>query len=478
VYTPNADTNGMDQVVVQVTNPWGKTGLSTIDFTIDPVNDAPVIAPNEPFVLFGMPALRGQLAARDVDGDVLAYAVEQGPAHGSFAIDALGCWVYTPAAGYCGDDGVLVGIDDGNGGTAQSALHFTVNVYQGGDVVVEGFTETLRLDNVSKADLGLTRLADDLCIAIAGRGSLTLAGYFSAPGNGVDRLETVEGPLYLGKDRIVQMDQGCRPWWLPGWAEGMAGVRNLITGTAASDIIQGKGESDVLFGVGGGDILNGRAGNDTLIGGPGGDVLDGKQGHDSLFGDEGADLLIGGQGDDALIGGKGDDLLDGGQGDDWLFGGEGDDSLAGKSGNDLLRGGPGDDDLSGGDGDDVYVFYAGDGRDRIRDKDGGSGGFDTVRFGPGIAKEDVAILLRSNNLYLQYGETDVVEIFHQSKEKDKVERIELADGSYLTDADVNRVIAQIAAYAAGEGIHLKSVDDVRRNDELMVLVAAGWQLPA
>jgi len=83
--------------------------------------------------------------------------------------------------------------------------------------------------------------------------------------------------------------------------------------------------------------------------------------------------------------------------------------------------------------------------------------------------------MKWGKLFLQYGETDQVEIYRQQWDRDEVERFELADGSYLTDADVNRVIQEMCSYAVNEGICLHSVEDVRRNDELMTLIANSWK---
>jgi Ca2+-binding RTX toxin-like protein len=294
----------------------------------------------------------------------------------------------------------------------------------------------------------------------------------------VDRLETLEGPLYLGKDVI--RDLGGSHWHPSRRVEGEWGVRNLIYGTSRSDCITGANKDDVLFGVGGSDLLRGGSGNDTLVGGEGWDVMEGRDGHDTLYGNKGWDVLMGGSGNDVLLAGEGDDLLDGERGNDRLFGDKGEDLLLGGEGDDVLSGGRGDDILKGGAGDDLYVFRPGDGRDLIWDGEGLSGhhcdgGYDTIRLGDGIGREDVALFFKGNSLYVGYGEGDVVEAFHQKKERDRVERLELADGSYLTDGDVNRVIQEICAYAAREGIALRSVEDVRRNEELMMLVVGSWQ---
>ena len=60
-------------------------------------------------------------------------------------------------------------------------------------------------------------------------------------------------------------------------------------------------------------------------------------------------------------------LITGDTEDNSLVGGKKADSISGGDGNDSIRGGKGNDTLWGGDGNDTFIFYAGDGTDRIMD---------------------------------------------------------------------------------------------------------------
>lgn len=485
-YTPNGNYNGTDQAVMSITNDYGLSSSATIGFAIQPVNDAPVVKETESFVLFGVPSLAGQIDATDVDGDELSYKVIKGPGNGAFTIDGGGRWIFSPERGYMGEGQAVIALEDGKGGVASTTLNFLVNVYEGGDQVVRGdSTASIMLKDISKDDLELTRQEASLRIDIRGKGSLTLEGYFAAPENGVERLETVEGPLHLAKDVIKEARCASR-WWRP-WGRharntyGENGLRNLIYGSDAGDQLFGANVGDVLFGGRGNDSLKGKDGDDTLVGGDGDDMVWGTDGHDTLYGDKGSDTLFGGEGDDALIGGADSDYLNGDGGNDRLFGDGGNDVLNAGSGQDTLSGREGNDLLLGGAGDDTYRFEPGDGRDVVKDSlecwcgRQESAGNDTVQFDEGVSKEDVALFLKWGKLFLQYGEDDVIEIYSQQSAQDKIERFELADGSYLTDADVNRVIQEMSSYAVNEGICLQSVEDVRRNDELMTLIANSWK---
>lgn len=66
--------------------------------------------------------------------------------------------------------------------------------------------------------------------------------------------------------------------------------KDVICGSAFSDIINGKGGADILFGLAGNDIINGGGGNDTLFGGAGDDTLSGQAGTDTATGGANQDI--------------------------------------------------------------------------------------------------------------------------------------------------------------------------------------------
>lgn len=184
--------------------------------------------------------------------------------------------------------------------------------------------------------------------------------------------------------------------------------RDFVRGGAGNDRLEGGGGDDKLWGDTGNDIVNGRRGDDFIHGGSGNDTLHGGIGDDTINGGTGADTIRAGYGDDHVIGGlgrdtvwldhgndvftdnnqdgtQGRDFVHGGAGNDrinagggndglWgdlgndtLNGGAGDDIIRGGAGNDTLTGGRQNDTLTGGFGRDTFVFYAGNGTDRIND---------------------------------------------------------------------------------------------------------------
>ena len=107
-----------------------------------------------------------------------------------------------------------------------------------------------------------------------------------------------------------------------------------------------------------------------------------------MFGTDSNDNFHAAGGSAVVYNGRsGDDYIAGTMGDDKLYGDDGDDTIYSGEGNDLLVGGRGNDIINGFRGDDTYVFNLGDGRDIIHD----NYGFDILKFGEGIAPEDISI---------------------------------------------------------------------------------------
>ena len=336
-YTPQANYHGEDSVRIKVTNEYGLSDEATLALTVVPVNDVPLVAAEERFVLLALPVLAGQINATDIDGDSLRYDVAAAPGHGVLTVDDQGQWQYRPAAGYFGEDWAEVAVSDGAGGVAATRLSFLVNTYTGGDLnLPEETVEALDLQGVGKADLSFTKDGSALVIDIREKGSIRVNGYFAAPENGIKYLHTTDGSVSLEKVCVVEASD---PWSvLNGAIHGLLGEKLLVDGTSRSDFLSGAIDNDVLFGSGSNDEMIGLWGDDTLVGGTGNDFLFGNDGNDTVYGDEGNDKLFGGSGEDFLIGG------------------EGNDQLQGEAGNDHLDGGAGNDRLTGGCGNDTFVF--------------------------------------------------------------------------------------------------------------------------
>lgn len=198
-------------------------------------------------------------------------------------------------------------------------------------------------------------------------------------------------------------------------AQALSG-NDVVTGTKASEMLEGWDGDDTIDGGAGFDTLVGGAGNDLLVGGADSDILIGGAGDDVYVLDRptdavaedpdgGVDLvrlaftasasdtlasnvengtIVGAAGVTVtLFGNSLANVLAGSAQADRLEGGGGADTLQGAAGNDTLSGGAGDDLLQGGTGADTYAFGIGGGHDVVRENDATAGTVDTVVIAAG-----------------------------------------------------------------------------------------------
>ena len=279
---------------------------------------------------------------------------------------------------------------------------------------------------------------------------------------------------------------------------------NALYGGDFDDYLKGEGGSDTLYGGLGNDTLDGGANRDVMIGGKGNDTYYVGNATDKIieYEDEGIDTvlsdityqlkdnvenltLIGDRADtralgnnvgNTIIGNAVNNELLGYVGNDYLYGGAGNDTLYGGANDDTLVGGTGDDFLSGSTGSDIFVFNKGDGIDTVQEY---AGSDDTILLGDDISKDTIAIYKDNEDLIIDYGDnlgTDRITVLNQcgTDSSKYVERVQLNDGSYLSNSDINALIQNMTAYAANNDIQISSINDVKNNADLMNLVAVAW----
>jgi len=125
IYTPAINYHGADSFMVMVNDGHGGNDATTVNVTILPVNDAPVVPALQVTTLEDK-AFIGTATGTDVDGDVLTFSKAADPAHGMVVVNAGGSFAYTPAADYNGSDSFAVQVSDGNGGTATGTINVTI----------------------------------------------------------------------------------------------------------------------------------------------------------------------------------------------------------------------------------------------------------------------------------------------------------------------------------------------------------------
>ncbi|OEZ27087.1 hypothetical protein AO062_29845 [Variovorax boronicumulans] len=125
-YVPGANFNGTDSFTVTVSDGHGGTTTSTVNVTVNPVNDAPTV-PNYVETTNEDTPVSGQVVGSDVDGDTLTYVKGSDPAHGTVTVNADGTYTYVPGANFNGTDTFTVTVSDGHGGTTTSTITVTVD---------------------------------------------------------------------------------------------------------------------------------------------------------------------------------------------------------------------------------------------------------------------------------------------------------------------------------------------------------------
>lgn len=155
----------------------------------------------------------------------------------------------------------------------------------------------------------------------------------------------------------------------------------------------------------------------------------------------------------------------------YIQGTSGNDTLRGNEGNDYMVGNSGNDTLQGGKGNDTYVFNRGDGIDTIYDEQGN----DTIKFKEGIEKQDLTFTYSGNNLSIKYGNNDTITVNnHVNNTAYQIDKIELDNGNFITNSQINKIIQDINAYAKDNGITGINHNTIRNNQDMMNLVMSGW----
>ena len=122
-YVPNASWSGIDSFVVQVSD-GSTTDSITVQVTVTPVNDAPVIAQGEAVTVFmsedgsPVPWVAPVLSASDEDGDELSWEVLTQASHGVATmlgeLSGTSGFEYEPEANFAGEDSFVISVTDGN----------------------------------------------------------------------------------------------------------------------------------------------------------------------------------------------------------------------------------------------------------------------------------------------------------------------------------------------------------------------------
>jgi hypothetical protein len=131
VYTPFADFNGTDQFSFVVSDGDSSSDPAVIQMTVTPVNDAPEATAKMVMTSMDTP-IQLTLEAVDADGDSLTFSILEPPSRGVLTGITPNV-VYTPDAGFIGDDVFSFAVSDG---VLQSSAEVNITIVPPGPVTV------------------------------------------------------------------------------------------------------------------------------------------------------------------------------------------------------------------------------------------------------------------------------------------------------------------------------------------------------
>ncbi|WP_293054250.1 Ig-like domain-containing protein [Paludibacter sp.] len=116
---------GLSAVTLQQNTAFSFSTPSVVRSKVVESNQNPVASATSVTTLENTP-VNGVVTATDADGDMLTFSKVSDPAHGSVVVNTDGTYTYTPNLDYSGSDSFVVGVTDGNGGSATATVSVTV----------------------------------------------------------------------------------------------------------------------------------------------------------------------------------------------------------------------------------------------------------------------------------------------------------------------------------------------------------------
>ncbi|MBN2509775.1 MAG: tandem-95 repeat protein, partial [Spirochaetales bacterium] len=125
-YEPDDNYSGFDSFTYSISDGNGGFAGATVNITVNPVNDTPVVADDSATLSVNGTYLFDVLVNdSDVDGDTLSITEFTQGSHGTVTAEGDSLR-YTPDTDYSGTDSFTYTISDGNGGTASATVNATI----------------------------------------------------------------------------------------------------------------------------------------------------------------------------------------------------------------------------------------------------------------------------------------------------------------------------------------------------------------
>ena len=125
-FTPSENFNGPTTITYVICDPDGNESTATVDLTVTPVNDAPVVTDEAVVTPLNTP-ITIHVLANDTDPDSDPLVVHSATSeNGEVVINDDGTITFTADDGFTGDAGIIYTVSDGNGGETDGNATVTV----------------------------------------------------------------------------------------------------------------------------------------------------------------------------------------------------------------------------------------------------------------------------------------------------------------------------------------------------------------
>ena len=160
-----------------------------------------------------------------------------------------------------------------------------------------------------------------------------------------------------------------------------------------------------------------------------------------------------------------------------LYGYAGDDYIAANAGDDTLIGGSGNDTLVGCAGADTYLFGRTDGNDTLNETAEVSGDIDTLKLTDGITNTEPVLVKQNNDLYVFIDSGNYMRIVNEFQQTNYgIERLEVADGHYITRADIQKIVDTMSVINNNTGMDvMQKYNAMMADQQYQNVLAQSWQ---
>ncbi len=311
-YTPNANFNGADSFTYDIDDGNGGTDTATVNITVNPVNDAPVLTNNggsadEDTVLTLSVSMLDVADIDNTDSEIV-FTLNSLPVNGALALSGSilavsdtftmqditdGNMTFTPNADENGIFGFDFTVSDGSTTLPSEMFVMSINAVNDNPAAVDDSATTDEdvaviidvLANDSDIDLDTLSVAS---VGIASNGTIVINGDNTVTYTPNAGFSGADSFIYTTNDGNGGTDTGT----VDVTVNAGSSTYNVITGTSANNTIYGSVDDDLISGLEGNDNLFGQAGDDLLKGGTGDDKLHGSTGLDAAIWDQDSDGFI------------------------------------------------------------------------------------------------------------------------------------------------------------------------------------------